>query len=146
MTVIQVRFAVAVAVIGNSDAVDPSGRIGPKTSQEYFNIDVRDDTNQVEGALYPGGTIPDPKLVTRGRPGSKASVQYEINWDFTNAQPVGHWLSRGWVLINGNRTPQKDTRGTIVATPRTEPQLSGPNGPRSTRTGSTTSSFASPRR
>jgi hypothetical protein len=118
-----VRFAVDVAVIGNSDTIDPSGRIGPKDSQDYFNIDVRGDTYQVEGALYPGGTIPNPSVMTPGRPGGKVSVQYEINWDFTKAQPVGHWLSRGWVLINGNRTPEKDTRGTVIETARTEPHL-----------------------
>lgn len=117
-----VRFAIDVAVIGNSDAIDPSGRIGSKTSQDYFNIDVRGDTYQVEGAVYPGGTIPDPKVPTPGR-GGKTSVQYEINWDFTKAQPAGHWLSRGWVLINGNRVPEKDTRGTVVETARTEPHL-----------------------
>lgn len=118
-----VRFAVDVAVIGNSDAIDPSGRIGPKDSQDYFNIDVRGDTYQVEGALYPGGTIPVPSVLTEGRRGGKPSVQYEINWDFKKAQPVGHWLSRGWVLINGNREPAKDTRGTVVETARTEPHL-----------------------
>ncbi|MFN3590753.1 MAG: hypothetical protein ACK4MX_05995 [Thermaurantiacus sp.] len=117
-----VRFAVDVAVIGNSDAINPGGRIGPRDSQDYFNIDVRGDTFQVEGALYPGGTIPDPTTPTKSRSG-KTSVHYELNWDFTRAQPSGHWLSRGWVLINGNREPARDTRGTIVETRRTEPHL-----------------------
>ncbi len=118
-----VRFSVDVAVIGNSDAIDASGRIGPKDSQDYFNIDVRGDTYQVEGALYPGGTIPDPTVLTEGRRGKKPSVQYQLNWDFKAAQPVGHWLSRGWVLINGNREPVTDTLGTVVETARTEPHL-----------------------
>ncbi len=118
-----VRFAIDVAVIGNSDAIDPSGRIGPKDSQDYFNIDVRGDTYQVEGALYPGGTIPKASVMTPGRPGGKSSVQYQINWDFKGAEPVGHWLSRGWVLINGNREPAKDTNGTVIETARTEPHL-----------------------
>jgi len=118
-----VRFAVDVAVLGHTDAIDPSGRIGDPKSQDYFNIDVRGDTYQVEGALYPGGTIPDPSVPTERRPGGKKSVQYQLNWDFKTAQPVGHWLSRGWVLINGNRTPVTDTRGTAVEGPRTEPHL-----------------------
>ncbi len=117
------RFAVDVAVIGNSDTIDPSGRIGPKDSQDYFNIDVRGDTFQVEGALYPGGTIPDPTILTEGRPGGRKSRHYQINWDFKAKEPVGHWLSRGWVLINGQREPARDTRGTIVETARTEPHL-----------------------
>ncbi len=115
------RFAVDVAVIGNSDAIDPSGRIGDPKSQDYFNIDVRGDSYQVEGALYPGGTIPDPTVMTPGR--SKASVQYQINWDFTKAPPAGHWLSRGWVLINGSNAPAKDTLGTVVEAARREPHL-----------------------
>ena len=117
------RFAVDVAVIGNSDTIDPSGRIGPKDSQDYFNIDVRGDTFQVEGSLYPGGTIPDPTVPTEGRPGGKKSVHYQLNWDFTKAQPAGSWLSRGWVLINGSPEAGRDTRGTIVETARREPHL-----------------------
>lgn len=117
------RFSVDVAVIGNSDTIDPSGRIGPKDSQDYQNIDVRGDTFQVEGALYPGGTIPDPTVPTQGRPGGRKSVQYQLTWDFKGAEPVGHWLSRGWVLINGNKEPGRDTRGTIIDPARTEPHL-----------------------
>ncbi len=117
-----VRFAVDVAVIGNTDAINPGGRIGPSDSQDYFNIDVRGDVFQVEGALYPGGTIPDPTEPTTTRSG-RTSVQYQLNWDFTAAPPVGHWLSRGWVLINGTREPARDTRGTVVETRRTEPHL-----------------------
>lgn len=117
-----VRFAVDVAVLGHTDAIDPSGRIGDKNSQDYFNIDVRGDTYYVEGALYPGGTIPEPTIETEVRPGRK-SRHYQQVWDFTKRKPVGHWLSRGWVLINGNREPARDTRGTVVETARTEPHL-----------------------
>jgi hypothetical protein len=117
-----VRFAVDVAVLGHTDAIDPSGRIGDKNSQDYFNIDVRGDTYYVEGALYPGGTIPEPTVETEVRPGRK-SRHYQQVWDFTKREPVGHWLSRGWVLINGNREPARDTRGTVVETARTEPHL-----------------------
>lgn len=117
-----VRFSVDVAVLGHTDAIDPSGRIGDKTSQNYFGIDVRGDTFYVEGSLYPGGTIPDPTVVTQGRPGGKASKQYQLVWDFTKSKPVGHWLSRGWVLINGV-AEYKDDKGTVVETKRTEPHL-----------------------
>ena len=116
-----VRFAVDVAVLGHTDAIDPSGRIGDKASQDYFNIDVRGDTFYVEGALYPGGTIPEPTVVTETRPGRK-SRHYQQVWDFTRRKPVGHWLSRGWVLINGV-AEYKDTKGTVVDTKRTEPHL-----------------------
>ncbi len=118
-----VRFTIDVAVIGNSDTIDPSGRIGPKDSKDYFNIDLRGDTFQVEGALYPGGTIPDPTVPTEGRPGGPKSVHNQVNWDFTSSPPAGHWLSRGWVLINGQSEPNRDTRGTIVEQRRTEPHL-----------------------
>jgi hypothetical protein len=118
-----VRFVVDVAVLGHTDAINAAGRIGPKDSQDYFNIDVRGDSFYVEGALYPGGTIPDPTVPTQGRPGGKTSVHYQQNWDFRAAQPAGHWLSRGWVLINGTRAPATDTRGTTVETRRTEPHL-----------------------
>ena len=117
-----VRFSVDVAVLGHTDAIDPSGRIGPKDSQNYFSIDVRGDTFYVEGALYPGGTIPDPTVVTQGRPGGRASKQYQQVWDFTKAKPAGHWLSRGWAIING-ASDYKDSRGTVVETARTEPHL-----------------------
>jgi hypothetical protein len=117
-----VRFSVDVAVLGHTDAIDPSGRIGDPKSQDYFNIDVRGDTYQVEGALYPGGTFREPTVVTEVRPGRK-SRHYEIVWDFKAREPVGHWLSRGWVLINGRKEPYTDTRGTVVETTRTEPHL-----------------------
>lgn len=117
-----VRFTVDVAVLGHTDAIDPSGRIGPKTSQDYFAIDVRGDTFYVEGVLYPGGTIPDPTVVTQGRPGGRASKQYQQVWDFTKARPAGHWLSRGAAIINGVKE-YKDSRGTVVETARTEPHL-----------------------
>jgi hypothetical protein len=118
-----VRFTIDVAVIGNSDTIDPSGRIGPKDSKDFFNIDLRGDTFQVEGALYPGGTIPVPTVPTKGNPNSPPSVHNQTNWDFTAAKPAGHWLSRGWVLINGQREPNRDTRGTIIEERRTEPHL-----------------------
>ncbi len=117
-----VRFSVDVAVLGHTDAIDASGRIGPKDSQNYFQIDVRGDTFYVEGALYPGGTIPDPTVVTQGRPGGRPSKQYQNVWDFTKAKPAGHWLSRGWAIING-QAEYKDTKGTVVETRRTEPHL-----------------------
>lgn len=116
-----VKFAVDVAVLGHTDAIDPSGRIGPKDSQDYFNIDVRGDTFYVEGALYPGGTIPDPSVETEGRPG-RFSKQYQQVWDFTAEEPAGHWLSRGWAIING-ASEYRDTRGTVVERKRTEPHL-----------------------
>ena len=116
-----VRFTVDVAVLGHTDAIDPSGRIGPKDSQDYFNIDVRGDTFYVEGALYPGGTIPAPTEMTELRPGRR-SVQYQRVWDFARAEPSGHWLSRGWAIING--VPEyTDTLGTVIETKRTEPHL-----------------------
>ncbi len=116
-----VRFAVDVAVLGHTDAIDPSGRIGPQESQDYFNIDVRGDTFYVEGALYPGGTIPTPTEVTELRPGRR-SVQYQRVWDFTRQEPVGHWLSRGWAIINGV-DEYRDSEGTVVERERTEPHL-----------------------
>jgi hypothetical protein len=118
-----VRFAIDVAVIGNSDTIDPSGRIGPKESKDFFNIDLRGDTFQVEGALYPGGTIPTPTVASASRPGTPPSIHNQENWDFTRTSPSGHWLSRGWVLINGQKEPNRDRRGTIVEERRTEPHL-----------------------
>lgn len=85
-----VRFSVDVAVLGHTDANDASGRVGPKDSQNYFSIDVRGDTFFVQGALYPGGTIPDPTVVTQGRPGGRTSKQYQQVWDFTKTKPAGH--------------------------------------------------------
>lgn len=118
-----VRFSVDVAVLGHTDAIDPSGRIGPKDSKNFFGIDVRGDTFYVEGSLYPGGTIPEPTIPTPGRPGAPPSRHNQKTWDFTKAKPVGHWLSRGWVLINGNPEPYRDTKNTIVDEKRTEPHL-----------------------
>ena len=117
-----VSFSVDVAVLGETDAINSMGRIGPKDSQNYFSIDVRGDNFYVEGALYPGGTIPDPTVPTQSRPGSRASRQYQVVWDFTKAQPAGHWLSRGWAIING--VPEyRDSKGTVVERARTEPHL-----------------------
>ncbi len=117
------RFAIDVAVIGNSDTIDPSGRIGPKDSKDFFNIDLRGDTFQVEGAVYPGGTFAMPTVPVAGRPGVPKSVHNTETWDFTRTKPSGHWLSRGWVLINGQAEPNRDKKGTIVEQRRTEPHL-----------------------
>jgi hypothetical protein len=48
--------------------------------------DLRGASFNVEGNLYPGGTIPAGD-----------------GWDPASAAPTGHWLCRGWVLINPAR-------------------------------------------
>ncbi len=120
-----VTLVVDLAVLGHTDAADDSGRIGPRGSQNYFGIDVRGDTYFVEGLLYPGGTIPLPTrpTVISPMPNVPPRLNNEVVWDFRGAPPIGHHFNRGWVLINGEREPGRDTRGTVVETMRTEPHL-----------------------
>lgn len=119
-----VTLVLDMAVLGHSDAPDPSGRIGPKDSQNYFTIDVRGDTYFVAGALYPGGTIPGPTRPTRLSvfPNAPPKLNNETVWDFRTA-PFGSHFNTGWVLINGSRDPGKDTRGTPVDPGRQVPHL-----------------------
>ena len=119
------RLVLDVAVLGHTDAADDSGRIGPRNTQNYFGIDVRGDTYFVEGLVYPGGTIPMPTVPTRLSVNPKATpkLNNEVVWDFTGAPAIGHHFNRGWVLINGNPEPGRDTRGTVVETSRTAPHL-----------------------
>ncbi len=114
-----------MAVLGHTDAPDPSGRIGPKDSQNYFAIDVRGDSYFVEGLLYPGGTIPRPTVPTRLSvfPNAPPKLNNEVVWDFTRAKPLGHHFNRGWVLIHGSATSGSDTRGTPIDPPRRVPHL-----------------------
>jgi hypothetical protein len=119
------EFTVDMAVLGHTDAADTSGRIGRKDTQNYFGIDTRGDSYFFEGLLYPGGTIPNPTKPTalsvfRGAP---PKLNNEVVWDFKAAKPIGTLAGRGWILINGNPEPYKDTRGTVVETPRTVPHL-----------------------
>lgn len=118
-------LVVDMAVLGHTDAADDSGRIGPRNTQKYFGIDVRGDTYFVEGLLYPGGTIPTPTVPTRMsvNPNAPAKLNNEQVWDFTRAKPIGHHFNRGWILINGQAEPNRDTKGTIVETTRTAPHL-----------------------
>jgi len=118
-------IVVDMAVLGHTDAADDSGRIGQRNTQKYFGIDVRGDSYFVEGLLYPGGSIPSPKVPTRMsvNPNAPAKLNNEQVWDFTGAKPIGHLFNRGWVLINGQAEPNRDTRGTIVETTRTAPHL-----------------------
>lgn len=120
-----VTLTIDMAVLGHTDAPDPSGRIGPKDSQKYFVIDVRGDSYFVEGLLYPGGTIPRPTVPTRLSvfPNAPPKLNNEIVWDFTRAKPIGHHFNRGWVLINGSEPPGTDTRGTPIDAGRTVPHL-----------------------
>jgi hypothetical protein len=119
------RLVVDIAVLGHTDAADDSGRIGPRGSQAYFGIDVRGDSYFVESLVYPGGTIPTPTVPTRLSVNPKAPprLNNELVWDFTRAKPIGHHFNRGWVLINGEKAPGRDTRGTIVEQARTAPHL-----------------------
>lgn len=119
------QMVVDMAVLGHTDAADDSGRIGERGSQNYFGIDVRGDTYFVEGLLYPGGTIPAPTVATRisPMPDVPPRLNNAVVWDFRAAAPIGHHFNRGWVLINGNPQPGRDTRGTIVESARTAPHL-----------------------
>jgi hypothetical protein len=118
-------LVVDIAVLGHTDAADDNGRIGPKDSQNYFGIDVRGDTYFVESLLYPGGTIPSPTVPTplSAMPNAPTRLNNQVVWDFTAARPIGHHFNRGWVLINGQKEPNRDTRGTIVEEMRTVPHL-----------------------
>ncbi|MEZ5514025.1 MAG: hypothetical protein R3F58_09175 [Steroidobacteraceae bacterium] len=121
----RLRFTVEYAVLGHTDAPNPSGRIGDPRTQDYFNTDVRGDNYYVEGVLYPGGTIPAPTVPTPLSvfPQAPKKLHNEVVWDFKAQQPIGHWLNRGWVLINGRRQPYTDPNGTVVDTPRLEPHM-----------------------
>ncbi|MBB6227909.1 hypothetical protein [Polymorphobacter multimanifer] len=122
----RARFIIDMAVLGHTDAPDPSGRIGDKTSQNYFALDTRGDSYFVAGLLYPGGIIPKP---TKPMPvsafrGAPPRLNNEVVWDFTATRPIGHHFDRGWVLINGSQ-PGLDTRGTPIDLPRQVPHLLG---------------------
>lgn len=114
-----------IAVLGHTDAADDSGRIGPRSTQNYFGIDVRGDSYFVESLVYPGGTIPTPTVPTRMsvNPAAPPKLNNEVVWDFKPAKPVGHHFNRGWILINGNREPGRDRHGTVVEEARTAPHL-----------------------
>jgi hypothetical protein len=118
-------FALDMAVLGHTDAADTSGRIGPKNTQNYFGIDTRGDSYYFEGHLYPAGTIPFPTKPAKlsPMPNAPAKLNNEVVWDFTRSKPIGFLAGRGWILINGNRAPYKDDRGTIVEETRTAPHL-----------------------
>lgn len=119
------RLTVDMAVLGHTDAPNTSGRIGDPRSQDYFRIDSRGDNYFVEGLLYVGGTLPAPTRPT-GLPVFKNAppkLNNEVVWDFKAAKPVGHWLNRGWILINGNPDPYRDPAGTEIERPRREPHL-----------------------
>jgi hypothetical protein len=120
-----VRFALDMAVLGHTDAPNTAGRIDDPKSTEYFRLDSRGDSYFYEGLLYPGGTIPAPTKPTPLSvfPNAPGKLNNEVVWDFTRAKPTGHFLNRGWVLINGNPTPYRDSRGTEIEGPRREPHL-----------------------
>ncbi len=114
-----------MAVLGHTDAPNTAGRIGDPQSTEYFRLDSRGDSYYYEGLLYPAGTIPTPTKPTALSvfPNAPGKLNNEIVWDFTKAKPVGHFMNRGWVLINGNPTPYEDARGTEIEVARREPHL-----------------------
>lgn len=121
----RVKLVLEVAVLGHTDAPTSAGQLGDRQSRDYFNIDTRGGSYYVEGLVYPAGTIPKPTerapiSVFREAP---PRLNNQVVWDFTTAQPTGHWLNRGWVMINGNRTPYRDVRGTVIETARTEPHM-----------------------
>lgn len=119
------RLTVDMAVLGHTDAPNTAGRIGDPRSQEYFRIDSRGDSYYVEGLLYPGGTLPAPTKPT-GLPVFKNAphkLNNEIVWNFKAAQPAGHFLNRGWILINGVPEPYRDAAGTEIERVRREPHL-----------------------
>lgn len=119
------RFALDMAVLGHTDAPNTAGRIGDPGSTDYFRLDTRGDSYYYEGLLYPAGTIPAPTRPTALSvfPNAPGKLNNEVVWDFTQAKPIGHFLNRGWVLINGAPTPYRDSRGTVIDGPRREPHL-----------------------
>lgn len=121
----RMKLVLEVAVLGHTDAPTDTGRIGDPKSQDYFNIDTRGGSYYVEGLVYPAGTIPVPREPTPLSVFREAPprLNNQVVWDFTGARPVGHWLNRGWVMINGNRTPYRDSKGTVIETARTEPHM-----------------------
>ena len=121
----SMRFALDMAVLGHTDAPNTAGRIGDPQSTEYFRLDARGDSYFYEGLLYPENTIPAPTKPTALSvfPNAPGKLNNEIVWDFKGAQPLGHFFNRGWVLINGNPTPYRDSRGTEIEGPRREPHL-----------------------
>ena len=121
----KVKFSVDVAILGHTDAPNSGGRIGDPQSHNFFGTDARGDSFYVEGLLYAGGTIPTPTGLTPmpGMPDAPARRNHKIVWDFKAAKPIGHWFSRGWVLINANPTPYTDSNGTVIDSARTEPYL-----------------------
>ncbi|HVN45572.1 MAG TPA: hypothetical protein VMT66_09980 [Steroidobacteraceae bacterium] len=119
----SLRFFMDVAVLGHTDAQNTAGRIGdPK---RFLDTDARGDNFYVEGNLYPGGTIPAPTTATGmpAFPQAPPRLNNEVVWDFKPAEPLGHWLCRGWVLFNGSTTPYKDSKGTVIDTTRMQPRL-----------------------
>lgn len=120
-----VRLTLDMAVLGHTDAPNTAGRIGDPRSHDFFALDVRGDSYYCEGLIYPGGTIPKPTEPTALAPFIKSPprLNNQVTWEFKGAEPTGHWLNRGWVLINGRREPYVDTKGTVVEGPRTAPHL-----------------------
>lgn len=121
----RLKFAVDIAILGHTDAPNVAGRIGDPNAKDHFGIDTRGDSFYVEGVLYAGGTIPAPTVLTPmpGMPMIPPRRNNQIVWDFKAAKPIGHWMSRGWTLINGAREPYKDTNDTVIETARVEPYL-----------------------
>ena len=121
----EVKFSVDVAILGHTDAPNSGGRLGDPQSHDFFGTDARGDSFYVEGLIYPGGTIPTPTGLTPmpGMASAPPRRNNKIVWDFKAAKPVGHWFSRGWVLINANPTPYTDSNGTVIDSARTEPYL-----------------------
>lgn len=121
----RLKLAVDIAILGHTDAPNVAGRIGDPHAQDHFGVDTRGDSFYVEGVLYPGGTIPVPTVLTPmpGMPMIPSRRNNQVVWDFKAAKPIGHWMNRGWTLINGNREPYKDTNDTVIETARREPYL-----------------------
>jgi hypothetical protein len=119
----MLRLVVDVAVLGHTDAQNTTARIGDPHA--FLDADARGDTFYVEGSLYPGNTIATPTHPTGlpALPQAPPRLNNEVVWDFKQAQPVGHWLSRGWVLFNGSHTEYKDSRGTVIDQARPQPRL-----------------------
>ena len=121
----RLKFSIDVATLGHTDAPNTAGRIGDPQSHDFFGTDARGDSFYVEGLVYAGGTIPRPTGLTSmaGMPNAPARRNHKIVWDFKGAQPIGHWFSRGWILINANPAPYTDTNGTAIDKTRIEPYL-----------------------
>ncbi len=100
-----------VAVLGHTNYDDEGGawnrhpdyanrdKDPQKFRAGFMKSDLRGASFYHEGLVYPAGTIPAPK---DGR---------DVNWKF-EAQPIGTFFDRGWVVINNKAdapyVPRKD--------------------------------------